>query len=44
MSLEDKHMALNLACRLTMPLHPLLEEIAVDIIETEKYWVHAADE
>lgn len=27
-----------------MPLHPLLDEVLTDIIETEKYWVTAAEE
>lgn len=27
-----------------MPLHPLVEEVIVDVIETERYWVSAAEE
>lgn len=27
-----------------MPLHPLVEEVLTDVIDTEKYWVTAAEE
>ncbi|KRX09789.1 hypothetical protein PPERSA_02661 [Pseudocohnilembus persalinus] len=44
MSLQDKHIALNFACKMTMPIHPLVEETLDDILSTEKYWVSAAEE
>lgn len=29
---------------MTMPIHPLVEEVLEDILTTEKYWVTAAEE